>query len=152
MSLYLLLKFVHVAFAIVAVGSNVTYGVWLARARAQPEHLPHVLKGVKFIDDRLANPSYGVVLITGLTLAFIGQIPFRTLWVAGGIGLFVLLIVLAVAFYGPTLRGQIAALEKGGGADSTEYRRLDRRGTVVGMTLAVVVLLIVFLMVTKPSL
>jgi uncharacterized membrane protein len=64
----------------------------------------------------------------------------------------VLLIVLAVAVYSPTLRRQIAALEEGGGADSTEYRRLDRRGTVVGMTLAVVVLLIVFLMVTKPSL
>ena len=29
---YLLLKWLHVFSAIVAVGANVTYGIWLARA------------------------------------------------------------------------------------------------------------------------
>jgi uncharacterized membrane protein len=150
-SLYVVLKFVHVVFAIIAVGSNATYGLWLARARSAPEHLPYVLKGVKFIDDRMANPSYIMLLITGLALAAIGNIPFTTFWVASGIALLVLVGVVGFAVYTPTLRGEIAALEAGR-ADSNDFRRLDRRGTVIGITLGVLSLAIVFLMVTKPTL
>jgi hypothetical protein len=57
-SFYVLLKFIHIASAIVAVGSNITYGVWNARAGSDPSHAGFALKGVKFIDDRIANPAY----------------------------------------------------------------------------------------------
>ena len=53
--LYLLLKWLHVLLAIAAVGTNLTYGVWIARARRQPELLPFALRGVKLLDDRIAN-------------------------------------------------------------------------------------------------
>ncbi len=42
---YALLRFVHVLLAIAAVGFNMSYGIWLARAAREPEHESHVLAG-----------------------------------------------------------------------------------------------------------
>ena len=56
LTLYLLIKVVHVFAAIVAVGTNITYGVWIGRAKRDPGTLPFALRGVKFLDDRVANP------------------------------------------------------------------------------------------------
>ena len=53
--LYLLLKWLHVLAAIVAVGSNVTYGIWVARASRNPKALPFTLRGIQLIDDRVAE-------------------------------------------------------------------------------------------------
>jgi hypothetical protein len=38
MSVYLLLKFLHVLLAITAVGANITYGVWLAGGPDSPAY------------------------------------------------------------------------------------------------------------------
>jgi len=81
-SLYLILKFLHVLLAIIAVGFNASYPIWLTRAQRDPDHALWVLRG-------------------------------------------------------PT---------------SPAYARLSQRGTVVGILLAVDVVIIVFLMVTKPTL
>jgi len=36
MSLFVIVKFLHVLLAIIAVGFNATYGVWLARVAREP--------------------------------------------------------------------------------------------------------------------
>jgi uncharacterized membrane protein len=148
--LYPYIKFLHVLLAIVAVGFNASYGVWLARAAREPAHLGHVLRGIKLLDDRFANPAYGLLLVTGLANVFIAGIPLTTPWIAGGLALWLVLIVVGAAVYSPTLRKQIAALEAGG-PDSAEYRALAARGRTVGILLAVIVVVIVFLMVVKPG-
>src|SRR2546423_10154739 len=61
---YTLLKFVHVLLAITAVGSNITYGVWNALAAREPAHAPFALKGIAFIDRRVADPPHRLLLIT----------------------------------------------------------------------------------------
>ena len=48
-SWYLVLKFIHIASAITAVGANITYGMWNARIAADPTHTSFVLKGIKFL-------------------------------------------------------------------------------------------------------
>jgi len=53
--------------------------------------------------------------------------------------------------YSPTLRRQIQAAETSGPA-STEYAALARRGTMLGIILAVIVVTIELVMVTKPKL
>jgi uncharacterized membrane protein len=78
MGLHPYIKFVHVLLAIVAVGFNASYGIWLARAAREPAHLGHVLRGIKMLDDRFANPAYGLLLVTGLANVFIGGIPLTT--------------------------------------------------------------------------
>lgn len=150
MTLFILLKYVHVLLAIIAIGFNASYSVWLTRVRSNPEHALYVLRGIKVLDDRFANPAYGFLLITGVALAFIGGIPLTAFWTAAALVLYVVLLVGAGAFYSPTLRRQIATLESAG-PTSQEYLRLSRRGTFLGIALAIIVLIIEFLMVTKPT-
>jgi len=144
------IKFVHVLLAIVAVGFNASYGIWLARsANASQATQSHVLRTIKFLDDRLANPAYGLLLLTGLLMIFTAGIPIR-LWIALAIGLWLVLLFVGLGVYTPTLRDQIRVLESEG-PGSEEYRRLSARGRVVGIVLGIIVVVIVFLMVTKPT-
>jgi uncharacterized membrane protein len=140
-----------VLFAIVAVGFNASYGVWLARAAREPEHQGHVLRGIKMLDDRFANPAYGLLLVTGLVMVWVGDLSLTQFWLATALGLYVLAVLAGLLVYTPTLRNQIRVLETEGAA-SPAFRALSKRGTIVGMMLAVDVVIIVFLMVTKPTL
>ncbi|HTX03940.1 MAG TPA: DUF2269 family protein [Candidatus Acidoferrales bacterium] len=148
--LYLIVKFVHVLLAIVAVGTNATYGVWLARLRANPESAESILRGIKVLDDRLANPAYGLLLVTGLLEAYLGGYSLGTKWIDIALILYVLLVVIAVVFYTPTLKKQIAAVANGG-IDSPEAMKFASRGQAVGMLLGLIAVVIVFLMVVKPT-
>ena len=88
-SIYLLLKFLHVLLAIIAVGFNASYPIWLGRARHEPEHSLHVLRGIKTLDDRFANPAYALLLVLGLAMTFIAGIPLTTFWIGASLVLYV---------------------------------------------------------------
>ncbi|MDR7544160.1 MAG: DUF2269 family protein [Armatimonadota bacterium] len=151
MGAYAILKFFHVLLAIVAVGANVTYGVWIRRAARDPRALPFALRGIKALDDRLATPAYALLLLTGLAMLHWSQDTWTTPWVLTALVLYAVAMVLALWGYTPTLRRQIEALETRG-LESMEYRALAGRAQLVGVVLAVLMILIVFLMVTKPAL
>lgn len=147
---YSLLKLLHILFAITAVGSNITYGVWQGLAGNSPEHEAFVLRGIKFLDNRVANPAYGLLLVTGLIMAF-WQWSITTRWIVAAIILYVVLIVVAAAFYSPALTEQIRVLERDG-HDSVAYRAASARAGVIGIGLFLPVLGILFMMVVKPAL
>lgn len=148
---YTTLKFLHVLLAIVAVGFNASYGIWLSAAARNPEHEGFALRQIKVIDDRFANPAYALLLVTGLSMVWVGHLDLATFWLATALVLYGVLLVLGLGVYTPTLRRQIRTLQDHGPA-SSEYRALAKRGTLVGASLGVVVAIIVFLMVTKPTL
>ena len=149
--LYLILKWLHVLLAITAVGANITYGIWLARGARNPEHLAFTVRGIKILDDRIANPAFILLLITGLAMTFAGGIPLSTPWISASITLYVVLVVVGLFGYSPTLRRQVAMAEAGeGGTES--YTALARRGLAFGVALAILALTITFLMVVKPPL
>jgi hypothetical protein len=148
MTWYTLLKYLHVLLAITAVGSNITYGVWKTLGAREPAHAPFALKGIAFIDNRVANPAYGGLLITGLVLLAVGQVGFRG-WVIAALILFALLIVVAVGFYSRVVRQQIEVLDKEG-LSSAAYKRLDSQAMTYGIISLVIALVIVFMMVVKP--
>ncbi len=150
-TLYETIKFIHVFAAIIAVGFNASYGIWLARAAREPQHELHVVRGIKVLDDRWANPAYVVLLITGVTNVFVGDWSFTTFWIATSLGLFVVLALIGLFLYTPTLRRQIEVLQAEG-RDSPTYQSLSNRGRTLGIIMAVIVTVIVFLMVTKPTL
>ena len=150
MSIFLVVKYIHILAAIVAVGLNISYAVWIVRARRDPTHVAFALKGVKFLDDRIANPSYGLLLITGLLMVFLNPYPITTLWIVIALILYAVLVVLALFFYTPALRAQIK-LAEGGDTTSPEFSRLAARGAVLGPVLGVIVLLILAMMVFKPT-
>jgi uncharacterized membrane protein len=145
---YLLLKYLHVLLAITALGSNITYAVWKTLSAREPGHLLFALRGIAFLDNRVANPAYGLLLITGLTLVAVGRWGV-TGWIVTTLILFALLIIVAIGFYSRIFRQQVAVLEKEGEA-SAAYQRLDRQGTIYGIISVVIALVIVFMMVVKP--
>jgi uncharacterized membrane protein len=152
MSLLVIVKFVHVLLAIVAVGFNATYGIWLARAAREPVATQSfVLRGIKRLDDWFANPAYVLLAVTGVTMVLLGELRFTTFWIAGGIVLWAIAVLLGFFVYTPMLRHQIEALETSGPA-SEEYRQYASNARFVGILVAVIVVVIVFLMVTKPDL
>jgi uncharacterized membrane protein len=146
---FLIVKYIHILAAIVAVGFNISYVVWIIRARSDPGHLPFALKGIKFLDDRIANPAYGVLLVTGLLMVFLAGYSITTFWIDAALVLFVVLVVLAVTQYTPTLRDQIK-LAEAGDTTSAEFTRIAKRSQIVGQALGVIVLVILAMMVFKP--
>lgn len=150
-SFYLVLKYIHILAAITAVGANITYGVWNARSQSDPAHLGFALKGIKFLDDRIANPSYGVVLITGLLMVFVGHLSITLLWIILALVLFAALIVVAVALYSPLLRSLIRMVDAGQ-SSSPEFGRLVNRNRSLGAVFGVLLALILVMMVFKPTL
>ena len=151
MTLYVFLKFLHIMLAITAVGANITYGVWLTRASREPQHLAYALRGIKVLDDRFANPSFGLLFVTGLAMLYTGKIPWTTPWLLTAMVLYAALIALGIFGYTPTLRKQIATLERVG-PSSPEYEGVSGQGTRLGIVLGILLVVIVFLMVTKPTL
>ena len=150
MDFYPWLKLLHIFLAIVAVGFNISYAIWQARAAREPEHMGYALRGIKFLDDRIANPAYGGLLAVGVILVLIGPYDFTDFWVWAAIGLYVILAVIAFTMYSPTLTKSIAAFEAGG-ASTPDFTSLAGRTRQIGMILAVLVLLLVTLMVVKPG-
>ena len=152
MSVFVVVKFLHVLLAIIAVGFNATYGVWLATVATQPTPTQSfVLRGVKRLDDWFANPAYVLLAVTGLAMVFVGDLRLTTFWIAGGIVLWAIAVGLGFFVYTPMLRQQIRELESSG-PESEEYRRQAANARFIGIVLAVIVVVIVFFMMTKPTL
>jgi uncharacterized membrane protein len=149
--LFDILKWVHILLAIAAVGANITYSVWIQRGMANREALPFALRGVKFINNRIANPGYGLLLLTGIGMALVAETSLLTPWLLLSLILWLALILVGMFGYTPTLRKQIALAESVG-ADNDEYVSVAWRGTFLGIVAGVIVLVIIFLMVLKPAL
>lgn len=149
--LFLLVKWIHVLSAITAVGANITYGIWMTRASRQPNVLPFVLHTIKVIDDRVANPLYALLLLTGLTMAFMLPIPLNTPWLMSALILYATATVLGLVVFVPVFRRQVESLESEG-FDSPAYKAYARYARVLGIVVGIEVLIIIFLMVVKPPL
>ena len=151
MTPYLLLKWLHVLAAIAAVGANLTYGLWIAHAKRRPENLPFVLSTISWVDRRLANPSYALLLATGLGMALTVPIPLNTPWLLTALVLYSLAALLGILVYSPASRTQRRLLETEG-VSSPAYLAAARRSTILGVVVTLDVVIIVFLMVVKPAL
>lgn len=150
MSTYSVLKLLHVLAAIVAVGTNVTYFVWLRRVRNEPAHDAFVLRGLQALDRRLANPAYVLLPVTGIVMVLVGDLGFSTFWIATAIGLYVALAAFAGIFFAPALRKQLE-LAQTDGARSASYGEAARRTTLSGGITMALIAAILYLMVIQPA-
>lgn len=151
MSLYAVLKYIHILSAIAAFGANITYALWLTRAGKNPESLAFTLRTVKVMDDWIANPAYILLFPTGWLMASIANWPLTTPWILTALILYGVLSVVGLAIYSPTLKKQIALAESVGPA-SPEYKKVSFRLNAIGVVLNILVLTVIFLMVAKPAL
>lgn len=145
---FLLLKLVHVASAIVAVGANVTYAIWMSRAHRDRAHLVFAIETIRFLDRRLALPAYALVLLTGISMVARGAYSFTTGWIVAAIALYALAVVVGIVAFAPTVRRQLDEAKRD--PTSVAYAELARRNNVLTLVTLAVVTAIVVLMVTKP--
>lgn len=147
MTPYLLLKVIHVMAAIVAVGGNLTYAFWLRRAGRDPDRLVWTMEGIRRFDRAIANPSYIVLLVSGILMVTTGQWRFEQLWLSASLGLYALVALLGILLFAPAIRRQIAEAHD---PTSDAYVLAARRSGFLGVVTTAIVVVIVVLMVTKP--
>jgi uncharacterized membrane protein len=133
----------------VAIGSSAGSSLWLRLAMRSPEHLPFALRSAKFLDERLTRPGLIVLLITGLWMAASGW-GLGLFWIDAALGLAVLVLALLYVVVGPLMRRLIDVADSEGVA-STNWVRLDRLFEIGGGGSGLIIIVIVWLMVTKPS-
>ncbi|MDX1995047.1 MAG: DUF2269 family protein [bacterium] len=146
-TLYGLLVFMHIVFAVIAIGYNFAYVIWIRRGTSSPQHLDFALRGVKFMDDYVANPCYIGAAITGFLMVFMGKPLASFLWVA--LAIYFVAMGVAYGIYTPLLSRQIRVLSQQG-AESTEYQAIAARSNVIGAAMGFMVILIVALKIFEP--
>ncbi|WP_298814993.1 DUF2269 family protein [Chloroflexus sp.] len=146
---YTLLVFLHIFTTMTAVGLNASYAIWIMRGSRDPTQLAFALRGVKWIDDYVANPCYLIGGVTGVLMIVWGKSVAPFLWVA--IALYLIAMSIAYGVYTPLLNRQINTLAAKG-ADDPEYQALARRSNQVGMAMGILVVIILALKIFEPPL
>ncbi len=150
MNIYVTFKYLHVMLAIIAVGFSASYSIWINRAAHEPENLKYILRGVRFLDSRFTNPAFLGLLLFGLGMAWYVGLPLTTLWIGTAIALYFAVALLGILVYAPIFRQLVGTIETRG-VRSSEFQILLRRSNLITLFLGVIMLLVVFLMVFKPT-
>lgn len=150
-----LVRFLHVLGAVVALGFSLSYGLWISRGDAAGgEARSFALRTVSWIDRRLTTPAYVVQLVTGLVLVFLLDASLlRRAWIELAIGLYALVVVLAIVVYAPAHRRQTRFAERlaAGEPVEAEYAEVSARARRAGLLVTALTLAILALMVFKPT-
>lgn len=147
---YLIVKFIHIVLAIAAVGFTSTFGITMATAAGRPTAFPFALYAVRNLQ-RISSLAFTGLIVTGVLMAWLGNLQWTALWFVGSLALALLAHVVGLTIARPTLSRQIELVEQ---ADPPvdELRRLGSRSRKVGMMLSLTALAIVGMMVFKPTL
>ena len=152
--------FIHVAAVVIGFGSTYALSVTFPIAlKLDPRHLPYVHALGSAIGRFFATPALVVVLITGFYQVSKGDWDLGDAWIAITLGIVVVLGAMNGAYFVPSDRklGAMAAREIEAappGSEITmsdEYQRGARMQGAMGALAGVLVLLAIFLMVTKPG-
>jgi hypothetical protein len=159
-SFYSVVLFIHIAAVVLAFGVTFAYPLVFAVARQQyPRHMAFFHHIQSVIGQRMIAPIGGVILLAGIYLAIKGPYDFGDPWI--GVTLLFLIIILGVGggYIGPReerladmAERDIAASPVDGSIRfGRDYERLFAQ--VRGATLAMnaLILIAIFLMVTKPG-
>jgi uncharacterized membrane protein len=144
------LKLVHILAVITALGANLSYAFWLARAGRDSGQLVFVIESIQRLDRRVANPAYILAAIAGVGIVLTGPYGFEAPWIATAIALYALVAVVGITIYAPAVRVQLDLARRA--PESDAYGAAARRSQLLGILVTVIVLVIVALMVLKPAL
>lgn len=139
---------VHILSAITAFGTNITYFVWFRRALNNPGERAYTLATIRMLEVRFVNPSYVLAGITGLWLIERTGQSFNTAWIELSIVIFIVIMAVGGLVYRPILKRQIQLADE---PDSEEYRKVDRRGNILGIIVTALVVFLIYLMVDQPA-
>ena len=145
---YLLLKFLHILIAILALGTSAGLGIALEFYGRQPVHGPFLLRVIRRMVAFFVLPGYVLMLVTGLWMVSISW-SLTTRWVQEALAGWAVGIAVLAEFL-VVLGRQLRMLETEG-PGSRSYQRVALVGRALGAGLGLVVVFILYLMVFKPA-
>jgi uncharacterized membrane protein len=148
MSQYLLLKFIHILVAILALGTSAGLSIALEFYGSHPTHGPFLLRAIGRIVAFVVLPGYVLMLVTGLWMVNMAW-PLTTGWIQRAMVLWAVGIA-GLAIFLAVFRKQRRVLEAEG-PSSASYKRVSLLGRGLGGGLGLVVIMILYLMVFKPG-
>jgi uncharacterized membrane protein len=144
---------IHISAVVVGFGATFAEAIAFPVAMSlDKRHLPFVHKLGLAINQRMATPALVVILITGIYQAAKGNWDFGSFWISATFVIVIVLGGLMGAYFIPTDRKLAAMAERDladGGELSAEYQAGAKRIGQVGGLAGFLVILAVFLMVTK---
>jgi uncharacterized membrane protein len=153
-SFYDISVFVHVSAVVVGFGATFAEAIMFPVAmKVGKQHLPYVHRLQLAINARLASPALLLIIITGIYQTA-DRWEFGDFWISATFVIAIILGGLLGAYFVPSDRRLAPMVERdlaAGGELSDEYQRQARRQGMIGALAGVLVLLAVFLMVTKPG-
>ena len=154
--LYLTLKSLHVLAVMLFLGNIIT-GVFWKRHADRSGSLPvraQVLAGIIRSDQLFTLPTVAAIIGTGVLNALLVHLPIlRTFWIGAGLALFLVAGLVFALKVGPLQKKLLANAEAGlaGNWDQAGYEELSRQLLSWGWVATALPLVVVFLMVFKPT-
>lgn len=149
MTLYVAVKFVHVVVAIVAIGGATGWSLVQRLAERNPTHLSFALRSARLLDRFLFGPGLVLLLITGVWMAATNW-SLALFWIRGALLIVAVVLVLMYLVVGPSLGRLVHVLETDGVASPNRLGP-ERISQLVGFVSSLLILVVIWLMVTKPS-
>ncbi len=150
---YSLSVFLHVSAVVVGFGATFAEAIMFPVAmKAGVRHLPYVHKLQLAINQRLATPAMAIVILTGLYQTS-ERWDFGEVWITATFAIVIVIGGLLGGYFVPTDRRLAAQAERelaDTGEVSEDYLRQARREGMVGALTGLLLIVAVFLMVTKP--
>ena len=151
--------FLHISAVVIGFGATYAEAVMFPVAmKVDKRHLPYVHRLGLAINQRLATPAMVVILITGIYQVAEDDgrgWSFGDAWVSATFLILIVLGGLLGGYFVPTDRRLAEMAERdlaaGTGEMSAEYQAGAKRIGAVGGLAGVLVLVAIFLMVTKPG-
>lgn len=149
--------FLHVMGAIVAFGPSFSFPIIGAMSGKEPQHANFAARVIDTIAHQRIEPLAIFQGVTGLVLIWLTGInPFTQLWLGLGIVLYVIALGFAFLVQRPTSKRLVELSSTppppGASGPSPELMATVKKSQRGGMTLGLLIVLIVILMVTKPTL
>jgi uncharacterized membrane protein len=153
MTIYELLKLIHVLGAIAWVGTSIEQQLVGARAMSSNERgrLTHFVDEADWVGVRIMTPAAILVVIAGILMVIESGWNFSDTWILIGIGLFVLTSLNGMVFLTPrTKKLKLSIAERG--EDDASVQALVKRVTLASRIDLLILIAIVADMVIKPGL
>jgi uncharacterized membrane protein len=146
--------FIHITAVVVGFGATFAESVMFPVAmKLDPRHLPYVHQLQLTINRYFAGPALLVIILTGFYQVSKGDWSLGDFWISGTLVIALVLGGINGAYFIPSDRrlGAMAARELAVGDLSEEYQRRARAQGMMGALTGFLIILAIFLMVTKPG-
>ena len=148
--------FLHVTAAVVGFGTTFAESITFPVAmKLDRRHLPYVHRLQRTINTFFALPALVVILATGFYQVGDRDWDLGKPWLSVSLGLVAVIALLNLFYFIPQdkkLEAMVAReLEAGGGELSEEYQRASRIEGMVGAATGLMLVVIIFMMTTKPG-